>query len=157
MNKDLLVASIFGFSLGLVAAIALWIVPKIIPPKFSLKTPVASVSSQLESKTPLLALSSPTDGSITKDTTITVSGDASSGELVVISTIGENQVVSLGPDGKFSTDVEVNEGGNEIVVTSYNRDGSVDTKTYSQDTVGGNLVDDFRVLTERTPTCLRGE
>ena len=119
MNKDTVVASVIGFGLGLVAAIALWVVPRILP-----KTaPAASDTQVLSEQTPVqpsttnsLEIISPKDGDILKTNTVTLKGKARVADLVIITTPKETAVASLDTNGNFSADISLDEGANQIVV-----------------------------------------
>lgn len=125
MNKDTITASIIGFGLGLVAAIALWIVPRILPKNTPGPTPETSVISAA-SDTPAspttstkISLDSPLSGAIVNAKSVAVSGQAAGAKLVVVTTPGTSQVLKPTPDGKFSADLELTEGGNQIAVIAY--------------------------------------
>lgn len=125
MNKDTVVASIIGFGLGLVAAIALWVVPRVLPkaiPKIQEKETAVEEQQKPEEKTSGFTVSVPSDGEITNEKTVKITGISSSNSLVVVSTFSDNETINPETNGSFSTNIDLTEGSNEIVVTNYTPD-----------------------------------
>jgi hypothetical protein len=124
MNKDLLVASGIGFSLGLVAAIMLWVVPKVLPNKQEIlkNKEIAEIISSpstlsgLSEKTLILEV---TDGSIVDTKNFTVKGTTNKGRFVVITTPNAFEIVKPDTNGFFTKEIELSKGGNHLVVVSY--------------------------------------
>lgn len=128
MNKDVIVASCIGFGLGLIAAILLWIVPRVLP-KLSPQKPHASVvaSPQTEGS---LEITSPKDGEIIKNDTVRVEGKSAIGtKLVILSTASGEYPTSPKEDGTFSAEIKLTEGATEIMVTTFDENKHTETKT----------------------------
>lgn len=126
MNKDILVASIIGFSLGLIGALALWVVPKILPNLSKLHaspSPSANVET-LENQPVNLEITSVKDGDIVKDETLSVDGKATKLDYLILNTFADQQILKP-TEGTFSATLKLNEGGNQIVVTGYNQSSQV--------------------------------
>lgn len=130
MNKDTIVASVIGFGLGLIAAITLWVVPRILP-KISSAKPIPSVQ---ESAPPSgsfvnngLEITAPMDGEVTKESEITVTGKAPNAATVLVNTATETIAVIPDTAGNFSSKIILTEGANEISVAAF-----VDGKENSQ-------------------------
>ncbi len=122
MNKDTVVASVIGFGLGLVAAIALWIVPKLVP-KIS---PVTKETNQVLSETTnvlpdtglVFEITSPKDGDISKSADVKITGKAPGNTLILITTPENNMTATSDASGQFTTNLTLHEGGNDIVLTN---------------------------------------
>jgi hypothetical protein len=125
MNKDTVVASLIGFGLGLVAAIVLWVVPRILPsaPKSPPKTSeVASVDVKGDANPPEnFTVTSHKDGDVLKTADMTLEGRAQDTELVVVSTADTTAVVKP-TQNLFKTPVTLKTGANHIVVTRLTKD-----------------------------------
>ncbi|HCS79322.1 TPA: hypothetical protein DIV55_06320 [Patescibacteria group bacterium] len=120
MNKDTIVASIIGFGLGLVAAIALWVVPRILPKLPQIKSPnqkETSTTAAQNNTTEGLTITTPVNGEISQSDAITLKGKAANTKLVVISTADKSQVVTPSENGEYSAPVKLVEGNNDIVVS----------------------------------------
>ncbi len=135
MNKDTIIASSIGFGLGLIAAIALWVVPRILPktnPSASPTNQVAQKSVEGETKgtdiEEKLNLSSPQDGDILTANKVNVEGSIQGAQSIVVTTPQTNQVATLNPEGKLSTELNLTEGANPITVAAY-INGEVFVKT----------------------------
>ncbi len=123
MNKDTVTASIIGFGLGLIAAIALWVVPRILPknpPPASPSTQVIGTTDAAPSpETSKISLTSPADGQIVTSGTIDVAGIAQGTSYVVVTTPQTNQVIKPDQESRFVVPLDLIEGGNQIHVTAY--------------------------------------
>lgn len=123
MNKDTVVASVIGFGLGLIAAIGLWVVPRILPKTKPAETPTTEISSETKAEqvsgTTSLEVTSPSDGQILKSDSLTIQGKATTAEYIVVTTTQEFQVVKPTPDGEFAAKFALQEGANEIRITGY--------------------------------------
>lgn len=122
MNKDTVVASVIGFGLGLIAAIALWVVPRVLPAKAPKASPVPSVvatttTSNSASRTPL-TLSKPQDGEIVTTNSVTIEGKTSADALILVSSASSSASVTPKEDGSFSTKFDLSEGGNQLVISA---------------------------------------
>lgn len=130
MNKDTVVASVIGFGLGLVAAIALWVVPRILPktlPKLTEKAEIVQEEKSSPQTVGSFSINSPSDGEIVSDKNIKITGTSANDSLVIVATSSTSSAIVPGNDGTFSAQVELAEGSNEVVVTSYLKD-KTDTK-----------------------------
>lgn len=132
MNKDTVVASVIGFGLGLIAAVILWVVPRIAPKTTAPKsTPQALSETAISSPTPAgFTISSLHDGEIAKSSSVLLEGKAPAGSLVVLDAPSDTQVVAPDKNGAFSISLTLAEGANQISVTNYYKGGQ-DNKTLS--------------------------
>lgn len=132
MNKDLLVASSIGFGLGLIAAIMLWVVPRMMPKNvISDKKPDTAISETVSQASP--ATSGPLtleviDGTVVESADFSVKGKANDATLVIVATPTSYEAVTPNESGAFDTEIELSKGANHIAVTSYN-----DTQTTTQE------------------------
>ena len=120
MNKDTVVASIIGFGLGLVAAIALWVVPRVLPKLPQIKSPTqkeAVTETAQNNAAEGLSITAPLNGEIIQSDTVTVKGKAAKTNLVIISTVDKSQVITPNENGEYSSPVKLVEGNNIIVVS----------------------------------------
>lgn len=121
MSKDTLTASIIGFSLGLIAAIAIWVVPRILPKNITKPTPdnITQASASPTLSTSLsLDITSNKDGDIVKTKTLKLAGKTTNTIFVVVTTPTENQVVQPNGNGDFEVDLTLSLGGNQIAVSA---------------------------------------
>jgi hypothetical protein len=120
MNKDTVVASVIGFGLGLVAAIALWVVPRVFPAKHVSPASTETVSaSPTTSDTTAFTLSTPVDGQITQDSSVKIEGTAKKDSTIVVSTTTGSTTITPDDGGKFSTKVDLSLGANDITVADF--------------------------------------
>lgn len=128
MNKDTVVASLIGFGLGLIAAISLWVLPRVIPKKSSPVTTTVQ-ENQENAAQPAhvggLQITIPKDGDITKTNTVKLSGTAPDKALLVVTTAQESQVIPPPKDGNFETTLSLKEGVNEIYVAALSNDQEI--------------------------------
>jgi len=129
MNKDTVVASIIGFSLGLIAAITIWVLPRIFPKNLAKPTPNTQTN---QSPAPLngfsLDITSNKDGDIVKTKTVNLVGKTTNAKFVIITTPTLNQVVKPGPNGEFEISLDLSLGGNQIAVSALDNDNQDITK-----------------------------
>lgn len=121
MNKDTVVASIIGFGLGLIAAIAIWVAPHILPKRSNtVNSPVVTDTASEEKpiEATILTINTPLDGEIAKSKEIEVKGKSQNTMVVSVSTSDETTIAHLGQDGEFSVKIVLTDGANEIDVTS---------------------------------------
>lgn len=127
MNKDTLVASALGFGLGLIAAIALWVVPRFLSnaaPEPS-EAPVAIIEEEAQ-PSPVsegFGITSVENGQIIDSDSVDIAGDAPDSSLVSITSVSESIVTTPDDDGKFTSSLTLDEGANHFVVTSFNESG----------------------------------
>lgn len=125
MNRDTVVASVIGFGLGLVAAISLWVVPRMLPkptPKTTATETANSAVTSPDTAASGFEITSPKDGEIVKSATVALVGKTPDVEPVTIATATEMQVVSP-TDGSYKADVTIKEGVNQIVASSLKAEG----------------------------------
>ena len=124
MKKESIIVGIFGLSLGLLVAWAIWNFKSAAPqPKNLAVSPSPVVFTNPTPPPPptsFLSLESPEDESLATESTLKVKGKTKPESVVVISTNLEDFVLTASQDGSFTQDVTLEEGENTVTVTSYN-------------------------------------
>ncbi len=134
MNKDAILASLIGFSVGLLITASIIFGPKLFAQlqtsmrehqgqvaSFQTKEDNQPQPSNITSQEPLpssLTIDQPTQESIVKESGITVSGNASPNSLIIVGTTEEESVVQVPSSGKYETKVVLREGKNDISVAN---------------------------------------
>lgn len=121
MNKDTVVASVIGFGLGLIAAIALWVVPKIMPKTSPSSSPALAAKTAVESarderSDAKFTITSPKEGDIVTSDKLKLTG-MSQASAVFLTTSTENIVAQVKSDGTYETTLTLTGGHNEILAT----------------------------------------
>lgn len=75
----------------------------------------------------LLSVSTPEDFLSTTETTITVSGKSVPGAKLVIFANSDAKIATVAANGAFAIDVKLESGDNEITVTAFDPDSSLET------------------------------
>lgn len=125
LSRETILAGVAGFALGLLAAWAVWSIPRVLPKK-ELPPPVQEVTVPEEFT---LTLSEPLDEAILETPEASVAGKTEAGATVVISGPLGDEVIEATGDGTFSTSLTLEEGVNEIVVTAYGKNDEEKTET----------------------------
>lgn len=134
MNKDTVVASVIGFSLGLVAAIALWVIPRVLPKPVPSTNQVA-INETDSKKSPdtsssedkSLVITAPLDGEIASSQQVSIKGSVDTADFIIISTPDDSKVLSPLANGEFSENLDLSEGNNSLVITKYS-EGQYESK-----------------------------
>lgn len=130
MNKDAILASVIGFTIGLCITGFLLVGPNILKnlpqislPKREQKTQqVASANPDNQNDTSVaggFVVTDPQPDSLLNDKSLTVAGTAEPGSLVIIQGYSEETVVATGGEGKFTASLTLEEGKTDVVVTNY--------------------------------------
>lgn len=136
MNKDTVTASVIGFGLGLIAAIALWIVPRLLPKTSPLVTPVETVSeestasSTLDNNNDSISITDLQDGMIVKSNSLSIRGQSNNLTLLIVSNSTESFVVPLKSNGDFETAFTLAEGNNDLIFTVIDSNKKISHKNY---------------------------
>jgi len=130
VRKEVLIAIIIGFGLGLVITFGIWTANKALkeaapekmlaPEETPMPTPIPAFS---------LTLVSPEDNSISEEETIKVSGSTTPGAVVVILYQEGEKILEADSEGQFSTEITLAGGANEIKVSAYDEEGNEAEKT----------------------------
>lgn len=132
MKKEVLIAIIIGFGLGLVITFGIWMANK------SLKESAPEKTAPLTQETPTsqpekielsLILDSPQDGLVYDQSTIQVEGVSAPKVVVVILYPEGEKILEADEQGKFETEIELDSGINEIKISAYDQNGNQVEKT----------------------------
>lgn len=126
MRKEVLIAIIIGFGLGLVITFGVWTANKALREAAPEATPVPEEVAPTPTPTPELSLvvASPEDNSISEEETIEVSGSTAPGAIVVILYQEGEKILEADSEGKFSTEITLAGGANEIKISAYDEEGN---------------------------------
>jgi len=133
MKKEVLIAIITGFALGLLITFGVWTANRALkesaPQKESSieikETPIPSPRKQELSLTVL----SPEDNSISDQEEIEVSGKAIPEAVIVILYQDGEKILEADKEGNFKTTITLVGGSNEIKISTYDSEGNEVSKT----------------------------
>ena len=124
MRKEVLIAIIIGFSLGLIITFGIWTANQ------ALKKPAPEKPSTQEETEPApvaelsLTLDSPENNSISPEETIEVSGKTSPLAVIVILYPEGEKILEADNDGQFFTEITLVGGENKIIISAYDQEGN---------------------------------
>jgi len=134
VRKEVLIAIILGFGLGLVITFGVWTANRALkktvtpsaPTEEVVTTPTPPISEEFS-----LIINSPEDESISKEEKIEVTGKtAPEATLVILYQEGE-KIIQADSQGNFSSEITLVGGANQIEITAYNESGNEISKTIS--------------------------
>jgi len=137
MKKEVLLAIIIGFGLGLVITFGIWQANKAlkqVAPKQALPPSQVQEKEKAPSPTPpppqiSLTITSPEDNSIINKEKIDISGKTSSKATVVITYEEGEKIIEADENGNFTSEITLVGGANEITVSAYDEKGNEASKT----------------------------
>lgn len=123
-TTETILAIIVGIVLGTVVAVSIWMIKS---GKINLNLASRlnkSVTTQKPTPSPqnsafTLVISQPKDNIVVNDPKITLSGKTAESARVLIAQNSQDSVVNTDQDGFFKTNITLDEGDNEIIVTSF--------------------------------------
>lgn len=123
MKKEVLIAIIVGFTLGLIITFGIYRAQK------SLQKDTSEVASdntqpQVEEHEPALIIVQPTQGTIANQDQITVAGTTTPLTPVTVVSLAAQSATVSDEVGNFSALIELEAGANTLIVTSYDADGN---------------------------------
>lgn len=132
MRKEVILAIVIGFALGLVITFGIWTANKALT-KNKIQTSQQETTAQANIVTPtpsfFLDISSPEDQSLSNDAKITLSGKTQPGATIVVAYENGEDVVDADENGAFASNITLVAGTNEITVTAFDTDGNQVSKT----------------------------
>lgn len=132
MRKEIPLAIIIGFSLGLVITFGVWQIKKLnqqTAPKTSQSyqesstPPETSISPTPTQQTQQLIINSPEENAVVNTSEIEVSGKTLPLSTVVIIYEEGEKIIEADEEGNFSTEITLVGGTNEINISSYSQEG----------------------------------
>lgn len=132
MKKDVVVAILVGFLLGVVVALTASNLPKIIGENLKKSkalpivspTPLATSTSILE-----FAVEEPKDESVSDSKTLSITGLTRPNQTVVLASETDHDVLTADSSGRFASKLDLIEGVNRIYITVYDAAGNSAAKT----------------------------
>ncbi len=124
MNKETLIAAGVGLTLGLAVTIGVYGMKKTIAPEKTNQlsvspTPAASTTQE----TGTLKITSPDDGYIATDKSLTVKGSTTANQIIVVLVGNEENIIKSNADGAYSAEVTLKTGPNIITVVAVDENG----------------------------------
>jgi len=131
MRKEVLIAIIIGFGLGLVITFGIWTANKAL--KESAPENTAPVEETKVTPTPSssleLVIVSPENNIISEKEIVEISGQTSSKAIIAITYPEGEKLLEADEDGNFSTEISLIGGDNLIKISAFNDQGDEATKT----------------------------
>jgi len=130
MRKEVLIAIIIGFGLGLVITFGIWTANKALKETAPTTTPTEEVEV---TPTPIptleLVITSPENNTISEEEIIEISGQAVPKAIIAITYPEGEKLFEADEDGSFSTEISLVGGDNLIEISAFNEEGDEATKT----------------------------
>ena len=131
MKKEVLIAIIVGFSLGLIITFGIYRAQKSLSDRAETKN-TTEESTQIDNTANIaLSITQPEDGSITDKDTITIGGISKKNALITIISSEDHKSVQADELGNFSVEFSLDVGENQIHITSFGEDNTKQEKTLS--------------------------
>ncbi|OGV89963.1 hypothetical protein A2Z41_02950 [Microgenomates group bacterium RBG_19FT_COMBO_39_10] len=132
MRKEVLIAIIIGFGLGLIITFGIWTANKAL--KETAPTTTAPAEEKVETKpTPAptleLTIVSPKNNTISDQELIEVSGQTIPQAIVAITYPEGEKLLEADEDGSFSTEISLIGGDNQIKISAFNDEGDEATES----------------------------
>lgn len=133
MKKEVLVAIIIGFGLGLVITFGIWTANKALKETGPKKeaTPEQATEETIPTPTPthIIVINSPEDNSISNKEKIEITGKTTPTATVAILYEGGEKIIEADSEGGFSVEISLIGGSNEITIVAYDPEGNEASKT----------------------------
>lgn len=132
MRKEVLIAIIIGFGLGLVITFGIWTANKALreaPPAVPTEEEVELTPTP--APTLELIITSPENNIISEEEMIEVSGQTAPRAIIAITYPEGEKLLEADEDGSFSTEISLIGGDNLIKISAFNDEGDEATKTLS--------------------------
>ncbi len=130
MRKEVIIAILIGFGLGLVITFGIWTANRALQEAPSEET---TNTTPVEETTPTNAFSlivnEPEDNSISAEEKITLSGSTRPGGVVVVLYEEGEKILEANEEGEFKTEITLVGGSNEIKVSAYDNEGNEVSQT----------------------------
>lgn len=126
MKKEVLIAILVGFSLGLIITYGVYRAQKSITQKAAQDEAVETQEPTAQNNEPinnLLSITQPENGTITDKDTITVGGIAQKNALVTVINKIDEKATQADELGNFTIDLKLEQGPNHITISTFNEKG----------------------------------
>ena len=133
MRKEVLIAIIIGFALGLVITFGVWTANRAIKETAPQEEgPAEEVKVEEPTPTPIpqfsLTITTPKDNSISNEEGVEVSGKTTPQAIVVILYQEGEKILEADEKGEFSTEITLAGGANEIEISAHDQEGNETTQ-----------------------------
>jgi hypothetical protein len=135
MKKDIIIAVIVGFVLGVGSALLIVNLPSLLtllkrtaPSQLATINPTPTLPT-VSNTSSLLTLESPAPESIATSKNIQITGKTAPGTILVLTTERDNSPYEASESGNFAFPLSLKEGANTAIITAYNESGEAETKT----------------------------
>jgi len=133
MKKEVLLAIIIGFALGLVITFGIWTANKALKQT----APQEEASVQTDSPEPIptsppalsLTINEPEDNSISEEDEIEISGETAPGSTVALLYESDEIIIEADEKGLFTATIPLEGGSNEIEIISFDQEGNEVSQT----------------------------
>lgn len=130
MKKEVVIAIIVGFSLGLVITYGVYRAQNSLKQKAAQDEIIQTEPSLVEEKeTNLLSITHPENGTITGEETIAIGGITQKNALISVISNNDEKLTQADNLGNFSIEINLAAGPNQIDVTAFNQAGFRQDKT----------------------------
>jgi len=131
MRKEVVLAIVIGFGIGLIATFGVYNARQALKEAGQIQTPQASgeENNQTPTEGQILSLASPLDQSMTNESKTSVSGTTSPSSWVIILAEKGEKIIQADKKGNFETEVNLIAGENEIEIQAVSEDGEKTSKT----------------------------
>lgn len=135
MKKEILIAIVIGFILGLVITFGIWTANKSLQEnnnepqsEENESQPIVNENLQNEEEKMSLSITSPQDNSLLDQEEIEITGKTSPlANIVILFEEGE-KIIQTDEQGDFKETIELSGGANEITITAVDQDGNEASK-----------------------------
>ena len=130
MKKEILIAIIIGFILGLVITFGIWTANKSLQENTQTQTTEVNESQPIVETSPTeegqisLIISSPENNTIVNQAKVEISGQTVAQATVIILFEEGEEVFQVDEKGEFSQEINLVGGANEIKITAFDAEGS---------------------------------
>jgi hypothetical protein len=135
MKKEIIIAIVVGFALGLVITFGIWTANKAIKarPEVAFEEETA-VPTPEPTPTPTgftLKILSPEDNTLVDTSEAELKGSAVTNAVIVIAEEKGEKIIEADENGSFATEISLIKGINEITVTAFSLEGEEASETLS--------------------------
>lgn len=132
MRKEVIIAIIIGFALGLVITFGVWTANRAIKETAPQKEEFAGQEAEVEEATPtpttvtelFLTINSPENNSISDQEQIKVKGETKPQAVVVVIYQEGEKILEADENGDFETEISLTGGANEIEISAHDQEGN---------------------------------
>jgi hypothetical protein len=133
MKKEVFIAIVIGFALGLLITFGIWTANKALKTQSEAPTEETKTETVVEpTPTPTgftLTILSPEDDALIDTSKTELKGSSVAQAVIVIVAEKEEKIIEADENGSFATEVSLIRGINEITITAFNQEGEKTSQT----------------------------